>query len=96
MAKKNKRDQQVPVKPPGMSQERFERLVAETRSPFKGLRRVVYGAVGASGLLGAFVFGTQLLAGREVETALANLAVQLGVIGIAVLLFWLERPRDDA
>lgn len=86
----------VPTKPPGMSQERFERLVKETQSPFKGFRKVIYGAVGASGLLGAFVFFTQLLAGREVETALPNLAVQMAVIGIAVLLFWLEgRGKGD-
>ncbi|ESA36537.1 hypothetical protein N836_07115 [Leptolyngbya sp. Heron Island J] len=99
MAKKSKSksDERTPVKPPGMSQERFERLVAETKSPFKGLRKVIYGAVLASGLLGGFVFFTQLLAGKNVETALPNLAVQMGVIGIAVFLFWLEgRGQRDA
>ena len=92
MAKKakSKAKERTPVKPPGMSQERFERLVAETQSPFKGLRKFIYGAVGASGLLGAFVFLTQLLAGKDIETAIPNLAVQMGVIGIAVFLFWLE------
>ena len=88
MAKKSKANDRIPVKPPGMSQERFE--------PFKGLRKLIYGAVGASGLLGAFVFFTQLIAGRDVETALPNLAVQMGVIGIVVLLFWLEeRGKRD-
>lgn len=92
MAKKSKskKKEQMPIKPSGMSQERFERLVQETKSPFKGFRKVIYGAVGASGLLGAFVFLTQLIAGREVNTALSNLAVQMGVIGLAVFLFWLE------
>ena len=93
---KPKANDQTPVKPPGMSQERFERLVAETKSPFKGFRKVIYGAVLASGLLGGFVFFTQLLAGNNVETALPNLAVQMGVIGIAVFLFWLEgRGKRD-
>ena len=99
MAKKSKSksDELTPVKPPGMSQERFDRLVAETKSPFKGLRKVIYGAVLASGLLGGFVFFTQLLAGKNVETALPNLAVQMGVIGIAVFLFWVEdRGKRDA
>ncbi len=99
MAKKSKSKskEQTPVKPPGMSQERFERLVAETKTPFKGFRKFIYGAVGASGLLGAFVFATQLMAGKDVETALPNLAVQMGVIGIAVFLFWLEgRGKRDA
>lgn len=73
-----------------MSQERFERLVKETQSPFKGFRKFIYGAIGASGFLGAFVCLTQLLAGKNVETALPNLAVQMGVMGIVVLLFWLE------
>ncbi len=94
---KPKAKEQTPVKPPGMSQERFDRLVQETQTPVKGLRKVVYGAVGASGLLGAFVFFTQLLAGKDVETALPNLAVQMGVIGLAVFLFWLEgRGKRDA
>ena len=99
MAKKTKpkANDQTPVKPPGMSQERFERLVKETQSPFKGLRKFIYGAVGASGLLGAFVFFTQLIAGKDIETALPNLVVQMGVIGIVVLLFWLEdRGKRDA
>ncbi|MGD1855150.1 MAG: DUF3493 domain-containing protein [Leptolyngbyaceae cyanobacterium] len=98
MAKKStsQAKDRTPTKPPGMSQERFERLVRETQSPFKGFRQVIYGAVGASGLLGAFVFFTQLIAGRDVETALPNLAVQMGVIGIAILLFWLEnRGKGD-
>lgn len=98
MAKKSesKANDRTPTKPPGMSQERFERLVQETQSPFKGLRKFIYGAVGASGVLGAFVFLTQLMARKEVETALSNLAVQLGVIGIAVFLFWLEdRGKRD-
>ena len=94
---KSKAKDQTPVKPPGMSQERFERLVAETQSPFKGLRKFVYGAILASGLLGGFVFATQMLAGKNVETALPNLAVQMGVVGIAVFLFWLEgRGKGDA
>ena len=93
---KPKVNDRIPTKPPGMSQERFERLVKETQSPFKGFRKVIYGAVGVSGLLGAFVFFTQLLAGRDVETALPNLAVQMAVIGVAVLLFWLEeRGKGD-
>ena len=93
---KSKAKDQVPVKPSGMSQEQFDRLVKETQSPFKGLRKLIYGAVGASGLVGAFIFLTQLIAGKNVETALSNLAVQMGVIGIVIFLFWLEgRGKGD-
>ncbi|MEO0348885.1 MAG: DUF3493 domain-containing protein [Cyanobacteria bacterium P01_A01_bin.15] len=94
---KPKTPSQQPTRPPGMSQEKFDRLVGEVRSPFKGFRRVIYGAVGASGLVGAFIFFTQLLAGRDVDSAISNLAVQLGVIGIVAFLFWLEgRGNGDA
>ena len=99
MAKKSnpKTTSQKPTRPPGMSQEKFDRLVGEVQSPFKGLRKVIYGAVGASGLVGAFIFFTQLLAGRNVNSAISNLAVQLGVIGIVVFLFWLEgRGKSDS
>ncbi|MGD1950536.1 MAG: DUF3493 domain-containing protein [Leptolyngbyaceae cyanobacterium] len=98
MAKESesKAKEPMPIKPSGMSQEQFNRLVKETQSPFKGLRKLIYGAVGASGLLGAFVFLTQLIAGKNVETALPNLAVQMGVIGIVIFLFWLEgRGKGD-
>ena len=53
-----------------------------------------YGCVGASGGIGAFVFLTQLLAGRDVSSALPNLMVQLGVIGIVIVLFRLERRNQ--
>jgi hypothetical protein len=77
--------------PPGMSQEKYARLRAEVEAPYRGLRKFIYGAVGASGAIGAFIFFTQLLAGRDVGNALPNLAVQLGVIGVVVLLFRLEK-----
>ncbi len=81
-----------PDQPPkGMNPEKYARLRAEAQAPYKGLRKFIYGAVGASGALGAFVFFTQLLAGRDVGSALPNLGVQLGVIAIVVVLFRLEK-----
>ena len=77
--------------PKGMSPEKYARLRAEARAPYKGLRKFIYGAVGASGAIGAFIFFTQLLAGRDVGNALPNLGVQLGVIAIVVVLFRLEK-----
>jgi hypothetical protein len=77
--------------PSGMSPEKYARLRAEAQAPYRGLRKFIYGAVGASGAIGAFVFFTQLLAGRDVSSALPNLGVQLGIIAIVVLLFRLEK-----
>jgi hypothetical protein len=80
--------------PRGMSPEKYAYLKAEAQAPYKGLRKFIYGAVGASGAIGAFIFLTQLLAGRDVGRAWPNLLVQLGVIGIVVLLFRLEQRKS--
>ena len=83
-----------PRKPPeGMSPEKYAYLKAEAKAPYKGLRKFIYGAVGASGGIGAFIFLTQLLAGRDVSRALPNLLIQLAVIGIVVVLFRLENRK---
>ncbi|MEO1402845.1 MAG: DUF3493 domain-containing protein [Cyanobacteria bacterium J06635_1] len=73
-----------------MSPEKQARLLAEAQAPFKGLRKFVYVACGASGLVGGVVFLAQLAAGRDVGTALPNLAVQAGVVALMVFLFRLE------
>lgn len=92
MAPEYSHPDQLPDTPPkGMNPEKYARLRAEAQAPYKGLRKFIYGAVGASGAIGAFVFFTQLLAGRDVSSALPNLAVQLGVIALMVALFRLEK-----
>ena len=75
---------QVPVK------DRYARLRAEAAAPYRGLRKFIYGAFAMSGAVGAFVFFMQALAGRDVETALPNLALQVGVVALMVWLFRLE------
>lgn len=71
--------------------EQYAQLKAELKAPYRGLRQFVYFACGASGLIGAFIFLTQLLAGREVDNALPNLALQIGVVALMVWLFRLEQ-----
>lgn len=72
----------------------YEKLKAELKAPFLGLRRFVYLACGASGSVGAYIFLTQLLAGKgETGTTLNNLAVQMGVIGLMILLYRIDRPK---
>lgn len=75
-----------------MSAERYARLKAEVAAPYRGLRKFIYGVCAASGLIGAIVFLAQLAAGREVGTALPNLALQIGVVALMVLLFYLDKP----
>lgn len=67
--------------------EQYARLKAEAQAPYRGLRKFVYVGCGASGFIGAVVFLAQLLAGRDVDAALPNFALQVGVIALMVFLF---------
>ncbi len=67
--------------------EKYARLRAEVNAPYRGLRKFVYFTFGASGFIGAFIFLAQLAAGRNVSSALPNLALQVGVVALMVLLF---------
>ena len=79
-----------------MSQERFDRLVAEANAPYKGLRKFIYASVGGSGAIGGFVFFTKILAGRDLAASLQNLALQLGIVALMVFLFrWEDREKKD-
>ena len=71
--------------------EQYGRLKAEAAAPYRGLRKFIYFTFGASGLIGAFIFFTQLLAGRDVDAALPNLALQVGVVALMVFLFRWDR-----
>jgi hypothetical protein len=77
-----------------ISPEKYARLKAEAKAPYRILRKFIYFACGASGLIGALIFLAQLAAGNEVATALPNLGVQLGVIGLMVFLFRLENQAE--
>jgi hypothetical protein len=81
-----------PRSPQTLDPEKRAQLLAELKAPYRGLRQFVYLACGASGFIGAFIFLTQLLAGRaNVETALPNLALQIGVVVLMVSLFRWEQ-----
>ena len=83
--------------PSGMSQARYDRLVAESKAPYKGLRKFLYASFGASGAIGGFVFFTKILAGRDIAQSLPNLALQLGVVALMVFLFrWEDRNEEES
>ena len=71
--------------------QKYAHLIAEAKAPYRGLRKFVYAAFGASGAIGAAVFLAQILAGRDVEAALPNLAIQIGVIALMVWLFRIDK-----
>lgn len=74
-----------------LSREKYQRLVAEAKSPYRGFRMFVYAAFGASGFVGALVFVARLAAGRDIASDLPNLALQVGVVALMVWLFRLDR-----
>jgi len=74
--------------------EQYTRLKAEAVAPYRGLRKFVYVAFGASAFIGAFVFLAQLVAGRDVDAALPNFALQVGVITLMVFLFRWEQEKS--
>lgn len=71
--------------------EQYARLKAEAAAPYRGLRKFVYVACGASGLIGGVIFLAQLAAGRDVANALPNFALQVGVVALMIFLFRLEK-----
>ncbi len=75
--------------------EQYARLKAEATAPYRGLRKFIYVAFGASGFIGALVFLAQLAAGRDVDAALPNFALQLGVVALMVFLFRWEQKRAE-
>ena len=94
--KKSSRNTPRKTPPPGMSQERYDRLVAESKAPYKGLRKFIYASCGASGAIGGFVFLTKILAGRDIAQSLPNLALQIGVVALTVFLFrWEDRNKEE-
>jgi Low psii accumulation1 / Rep27 len=73
--------------------EKYARLLAESKAPYRGLRQFIYVAFGLSGAIGGFVFLFRVLAGRDLDTALPNLALQIGVVALMVFLFRWDQGR---
>lgn len=81
-----------PIPPSSLDPEKYAQLKAEMQAPFRGLRQFIYIGCGVSGLIGAFIFLTQMLAGRDVAAAFPNFALQVGVVALMVLLYrWEQR-----
>lgn len=79
-----------------LSPEKYARLKAESKAPYRGLRKFFYLAFGASGLIGAFVFLAKLAAGQDLANDFSNLALQLGVVALMVFLFRIDKAKDEA
>jgi hypothetical protein len=69
----------------------YARLRAEVKAPYRGFRKFIYAAIAGSGFIGGVVFLAQIAAGRNLDPALPNFAIQAGVVGLMALLFHLEK-----
>jgi len=78
-----------------LNPEQYASLKAEIAAPYRGLRQFIYIAFGASGSLGAFVFFFQVLAGRNLESALPSLALQVAIVVLMVFLWRWEQRRQQ-
>ncbi len=76
-------------KPTSLDPELRERLLAEAKAPWKGLRRALWFALTASGAIGLAVMVMRSSAGSEVASG--DLLIQLvAFIGFGLLL-WRDR-----
>ncbi|WP_071961564.1 DUF3493 domain-containing protein [Synechococcus sp. RS9916] len=69
------------------------RLLKESRTPWRGLRRLVWVALFASGGLGLLVMSFRVSAGNSV--VLTDLGIQIGAVVLFGGLLWFDRSRDD-
>lgn len=70
--------------------EKYARLKAELDAPYRGLRKFIYVAFGASGFIGAFIYLAKIIAGQNIGSTFPNFALQVGVMALMIWLFRLE------
>ena len=70
-----------------------KRLLKETQTPFKGLRRILWIAFSGSAFLGLLIMLSKIASGSELEQN--NLLIQLGACLLFPTLLFLERKKDE-
>ncbi|WP_071823078.1 DUF3493 domain-containing protein [Synechococcus sp. WH 8109] len=71
-----------------------ERLLKESQTPWRGLRRLVWFALFASAGLGLFTMAFRVSAGDTVD--LADFGIQGGALLLFSGLLWFDRNRDSS
>ncbi|MDM7952546.1 MAG: DUF3493 domain-containing protein [Cyanobium sp. CZS 25K] len=69
------------------------RLLAEAKTPWRGLRRALWFALVASAGLGLAAMALRASAGSEVASV--DLLIQVGAFGLFGALLWFDRNRVD-
>ena len=69
------------------------KLLKETQSPFKGLRKILWLAFSGSAFLGLLIMLSTIATGTELQ--LDNILIQLGACVIFPTLLFLDRNKDQ-
>ncbi len=70
-----------------------KKLLKESQSPFKGLRRILWVAFTGSAFLGFFIMLSRIAGGNPIQ--LNNLLVQLGACIVFPSLLFFDRDKKD-
>ena len=69
-----------------------KKLLKETQSPFKGLRRILWITFSGSAFLGIFIMLSKIASGSELQQN--NLLIQLGACLLFPTLLFFDRNKD--
>ena len=69
-----------------------KKLLKESQSPFKGLRKILWIAFSGSAFLGLFIMLSKISTGSEVQQN--NLLIQLCACVLFPSLFFFEKDKD--
>ena len=69
-----------------------KKLLKETQTPFKGLRRILWIAFSGSAFLGLLIMISKLAVGGELQQN--NLLIQLGACILFPTLLFFDRKKD--
>ncbi len=69
-----------------------KKLLKESQSPFKGLRRILWIAFSGSAILGLLIMLSKIASGSELQQN--NLLIQVGASILFPTLLFLDRNKD--
>tara|TARA_B100000989_G_scaffold288945_1_gene260181 strand:+ start:666 stop:902 length:237 start_codon:yes stop_codon:yes gene_type:complete len=69
-----------------------KKLLKETQTPYKGLRRILWIAFSGSAFLGLLIMISKILSGSELQQN--NLLIQLGACLLFPTLLFFDRNKD--
>ena len=70
-----------------------KKLLQETQTPFKGLRRILWIAFSGSAFLGLLIMLSNIASGSELQQN--NLLIQLGACVLFPTLLFLDKNKDE-